>query len=458
MTTRWNLLRLVCVLALWALPVLPGTGQTPETSAPPVPQQLVQTRANAPDDQAIENRIAAIFSQIDSLAHVEVDVREGVVSLTGAVSNSATALRAKDIAGRLEGVVTVEDKIDRTLDIEGNVSPLVDNFNAKMKSYYRALPLLGLGLALFLIISFAGHLLANWMWLWRRLLRNPFLAELVSQAVRVASIAVALVLALSLVGATALMGTIIGGVGVLGIAIGFAVRDSLENYISSIMLSLRQPFRANEHVVIGDQEGKVVRLTSRATVLMTLDGNHLRIPNAMVFKAVILNYSRNPERRFEFDLGVDAEDDPIAAMTLGLDTLGTLPFVLKQPDASAFIQAVGDSNIVLRFQGWLDQTQTDFNKARGLAISATKDALETGGFTLPEPIYRLRFDGPVGSEAVRRMQDTASTDRRKPTPVPAAAGSEALDVAPDHHIEKKVDEERAETMETDLLDSGRPVE
>jgi small-conductance mechanosensitive channel len=254
------------------------------------------------------------------------------------------------------------------------------------------------------------------------------------------------------------MGTIIGGVGVLGIAIGFAVRDSLENYISSIMLSLRQPFRANEHVVIGDQEGKVVRLTSRATVLMTLDGNHLRIPNAMVFKAVILNYSRNPERRFEFDLGVDAEDDPIAAMTLGLDTLGTLPFVLKQPDASAFIQTVGDSNIVLRFQGWLNQTQTDFSKARGLAISATKDALETGGFTLPEPIYRLRFDRSVGSEAVRRLQDAATTDRRKPTPAPATAGSEALDVTPDDHIEKKVDEERAETRETDLLDSGRPVE
>ena len=454
MVTRWNLLRLVCVLALWALPVLQGTGQTPD----PATQQLVQTRADAPDDQAIENRISAIFSEIDSLAHVEVEVRQGVVSLTGTVSNSATALRATDIAGRLEGVVTVEDKIDRTLDIEGNVSPLVDNFNARLKSYYRALPLLGLGLALFLTISLAGHLLANWMWLWRRVLRNPFLAELVSQAVRVASIAVALVLALSLVGATALMGTIIGGVGVLGIAIGFAVRDSLENYISSIMLSLRQPFRANEHVVIGDQEGKVVRLTSRATVLMTLDGNHLRIPNATVFKAIILNYSRNPERRFEFDLGVDANDDPVAAMTLGLDTLDALPFVLKQPDATAFILTVGDSNIVLRFQGWVNQTDSDFNKARGLAISATKDALETGGFTLPEPIYRLRFDGTVDADAVSRALGTGTADRRKPAKPPVPEGSDALDVAPDHHIEQKVDEERAEAMETDLLDSERPVE
>ena len=448
-----HLLAGLCLLAI--VPVLPTHAQAPSEQPP---AQVVQTTSDAPDDKAIESRIIAIFSEIDSLKRVEVDVSEGVVTLSGGVSNSAAAARAIDIAGRLVGVVTVEDKMDRTLDIEGNVSPLVDTFHARLKSYYRALPLLGLGLALFLIISLLGHLLASWMWLWRRLLRNVFLAELVSQAVRVIAIGIALVLALSLVGATALMGTLLGGIGVLGIAVGFAVRDSLENYISSIMLSLRQPFRANEHVVIGDQEGKVVRLTSRATVLMTLDGNHLRIPNAVVFKAVILNYSRNPERRFEFDLGVDAEDDPIAAMNLGLGTLDTLPFVLKQPDASAFIQTVGDSNIVLRFQGWVNQNQTDFNKARGLAISATKDALETGGFTLPEPIYRLRFDGPVDAGKIVQDMGGKTTERRKPERLSVPAGSEALSVAPDDHIEKKVDEERAETKETDLLDSDRPVE
>jgi small-conductance mechanosensitive channel len=128
-------------------------------------------------------------------------------------------------------------------------------------------------------------------------------------------------------GATALIDTILGGAGVVGLAIGFEVRDSLENYISSIMLSLRQPFRANDHIVIGEHEGKVVRLTSRATVLMTLDGNHLRIPDSQLFKAVILNYTSNPERRFDFELGVGADDDPVVAMKIGLEALCQLPFV-----------------------------------------------------------------------------------------------------------------------------------
>ncbi len=140
---------------------------------------------------------------------------------------------------------------------------------------------------------------------------NPFVGEpAAAQAIRVASVVVGFVLALNLVGATALMGTVMGGAGVIGLAIGFAVRDALENYISSIMLSLRQPFRANDHVVIDGQEGKVVRLTSRASVLMTLDGNHLRIPNTIVFKAVIMNYTRNPERRLELNWALTPRTTP----------------------------------------------------------------------------------------------------------------------------------------------------
>ncbi|MFP3353662.1 mechanosensitive ion channel, partial [Pseudoalteromonas sp. SIMBA_153] len=137
---------------------------------------------------------------------------------------------------------------------------------------------------------------------------------------------------------------LLGGAGVIGIAVGFAVKDTIENYIASLMLSIRQPFRARDHIVINGQEGIVVRLTSRATILMTLDGNQLRIPNAEVFKGTILNYTKNPERRFTFELGVDANDDPLAAIKVGLDAIHTLAFVLNEPKAIAVITNVGDSN------------------------------------------------------------------------------------------------------------------
>jgi small-conductance mechanosensitive channel len=319
-----------------------------------------------------------------------------------------------------------------------------------------------LSLTIFLVVAYTGHRVANWPGLWRRLAPNIFLADLLAQAFRVGAFAVGLVVALNVAGATAMMTAILGGAGVLGLALGFAVRDSLDNYISSIMLSLRQPFRANDHVVIGTHEGRVARLTSRATVLVTLDGNHLRIPNSTVFKAVILNYSRNPERRFGFELGIDAADDPMAAMQTGLTAIRAFDAILDTPPPVANIESIGDSNIVISFRAWVNQEQTDFLKARSIAIRAAKIALEERGFTLPEPIYRLRFD-----QAGPALPAASASDRAAPPAPPRTGGAgverraaeaNAFDVRPDTYIEEKVNEERALVTEPDLLDASKPVE
>lgn len=442
---------LLCLLiAVAARPAAHAQEAEPTEPSAPITQQ-------AASDSAIEGRLVGIFAQIDGLEAIEVAVEQGVVTLSGTVTAQADAGRAAAIAGRLEGVVTVEEDITRDLSVDTSLSPAIANLEASLERGWQALPLVGLTIAVFLAIAILGHLIGGITPLWRRLTPNPFLAEIAGQAFRFISIVIGLVVALNLVGATALMGAILGGAGVIGLAIGFAVRDTVENYISSIMLSLRQPFRANDHVLINEHEGKVVRLTSRATILMTLDGNHLRIPNATVFKAVILNYTRNPERRFDFTLGVDANDDPVAAMATGLSAISGLDFVLNEPKPDAIIETVGDSNIVLRFLAWVDQTESDFAKARSLSIRAAKDALETAGFTLPEPIYRLRFDGaaPAGLPDAGTAQPA-----RKPAPArPDHVAEDALlDVRPDDHITEKVAEERAQTGEKDLLDSGRPVE
>ena len=450
-----RLLRLIALfVAAAAGGLLAPAQEAPATDTAPI-------AASGVDDTALESRLTAIFQQVDGLGAVEVSAEEGVITLSGTVSSQADAARAAAIAGRLEGVVTVQEEIERDLSVDTSLTPAIASLESSLARGWQALPLAGLALAVFLLIAVIGHLIASMGFLWRAVTPNPFLAEIVSQAFRFIAIVTGLVVALNLIGATALMGAILGGAGVIGLAIGFAVRDTVENYISSIMLSLRQPFRANDHVLINEHEGKVVRLTSRATILMTLDGNHLRIPNATVFKAIILNYTRNPERRFEFKLGVDAADDPIAAMGTGLAALAALDFLLTEPKPDAIIDTVGDSNIVLRFLAWIDQTETDLAKARSLAIRAAKDALEADGFTLPEPIYRLRFDGGAPAQL---PAGTSPPPPAPPQPKPAtgtaeqAAADTLLDVRPDDHIAEKVEEERAQSGEKDLLDTKRPVE
>ncbi len=454
---------LITLSAFLFVPSLTAYGQATDSEAAD-PATPIEAKPEAQSDADIQQRIANIYAQIDSLAKLEVTVSEGVASVAGEVANEKQAQRALDLANRLQGIVTVEDNIERTLDVEDNISPLLDQLRRDAQRFLKALPLIIIALLVLVAIAFVGNILAKWSALWLRLSPNVFLADLLAQAVRVAAIVLGLVVALNLMGATALLGTVLGGAGVVGIAIGFAVRDSMENYISSIMLSIRQPFRGNDHVVINDHEGIVMRLTSRATILMTLDGNHLRIPNSTVFKANILNYTRNSQRRLEFELGVDADDNPLAAMQSGVEAISALEFILVEPEPTGLIKSVGDSNIVLTFTAWVDQQHTDFGKARSLAISAAKNVLEEQGFTLPEPIYRLRFDKSVTQVNITSGATTAvDSQQREPQsetmPDDKVSQEDAVvDMRPDKRLQEKVAAEGAQDGDNNLLDRSRPVE
>lgn len=438
-----------------------GWAQTPraqeteeETSA-----AKIEAGALAVSDTEIQGRIAEIYNEIDSLSEVTVNVSSGVVTLGGQTATADAAERAESIAGRVTGVVTVENAIGRDVSVDSRVSPALGELRAYGEDAIKFAPLFALALATFILIALFGWVLSQWGAFWRRVAPNAFIAELAATTIRVVFLVLGAVAALSLLDATALLGAFLGAAGVLGLAVGFAVRDTIENYIASIMLSLRQPFRPNDHVVIDEREGHVIRLTSRATILMTPDGNHLRIPNSSVFKAVILNYTRNSERRFEFELGVDADDDPIAAIETGLDAIKAQSFVLKEPAPLAYIRNVGDSNILIFFAAWIDQNHAGFQKSRSAALSAAKDALEEAGFALPEPIYRLRFD----ADAPPILKDMSGASVRETTPGAAPrprpkTAKAAPDVRPDTHIAKKVEEERREAGEGDLLEENAPVE
>ncbi|MGO1501655.1 MAG: mechanosensitive ion channel family protein [Marinobacter sp.] len=455
----WRLLLALTLLIAAGLPS-PTLAQQSETE----PASTITLQPGTKSDALIAERITSIFAQIPQFESVQISVNSGVVALSGQIANEGQAQRALKLANRVEGAIAVDDRVVRTLDLQDNLTPLWGSLQNTLRGWVRALPLLVVALSIFALVVFAGHRLAGHSGFWARLTDNPFVAELAGHAVRLLTILLGLLLALNILGATALMGTLLGGAGVLGLAISFAVKDSMENYISSIMLSIRQPFRAQEHVVINNYEGVVVRLTSRSTVLMTLDGNHLRIPNATVFKAVILNYTRNPQRRFDFVLGVDAEDDPAQAIQTGLAVLRQLDWVLEDPEPSGIIDSVGDSSIVISFMAWIDQRESDYCKARSLSIRAAKNALETQGFTLPEPIYRLRFDQTPATLLPTDLPETpakankSDTNTRTTPPTSERPPRDELNVRPDTHISRQVRKERSDAASEDLLDDARPIE
>ena len=180
--------------------------------------------------------------------------------------------------------------------------------------------------------------------------------------------------ALNLLGATSLIGAVLGSAGVVGLVLGFAFKDIAENYIAGILLSIRRPFNPGDMVRIDSHEGRVVALTSRATQLMTPDGNHLLLPNALVFKSVMLNYTRNPNRRVEFTTNVATGRSWNKAMDIGIQTLRGIDGVLADPAPTALIQDLANDAALL--SALLDKRADAAMEAGRAAVAATAPQVE----------------------------------------------------------------------------------
>lgn len=309
-----------------------------------------------------------------------------------------------------------------------------------------------------LTVILAAWFIGGWVSKRRALERvgrhNPFLRELARTTVRWAVTLVGVLVALEILNATAIVGALLGTAGVLGIALGFAFKDILENYLAGVLLSLRQPFSPRDFVAIDGNEGHVVALTSRATILMTLDGNHLRLPNAIVFRGVILNYTRNPTRRFGIDVGIGVDEDLTHAQRVGIEALRTMPGVLDTPPPRAFVVALGESSVQVRYHGWVDQRAHDFLLVRSEAVRIVKESLDAEGVDMPEPIHRVRIEGgDAGSSALH----PASRATSRPPPAKRTLAP-AIDTRCTGDLTAQIEDEVRKRGSTDLLDERTPLE
>ncbi len=328
------------------------------------------------------------------------------------------------------------------------------------------LPIFLLALFVFVLSWSLGRWISKNRNFYRTIAPNYFIANLLGQITHLIFILFGLILALSIMDLTALLGTILGAAGIVGLAVGFAVRDTVENYIASILLSLRNPFEVNDLVSIDGNEGNVVRLTSRATILISLEGNHIRIPNSVVFKAIIVNFTRNSERRFQFDVGIDAEQDIQDAQALALKTLNSIEGVLLDPKPMITIEELGDFSVIVRVYAWMDQTNYSFLKVRSEAIRLIKQAFDQANIVMPEPIYQIRASRETSKIltqiSIPDSQEEAITNII-PRDKPASIYNRTIDMTPDTDmsddtIKNKVVKEQMESNEENLLDSNVPKE
>ena len=376
------------------------------------PKQVEKAvQATLTDDQRIATEVTALLARNPLFADVRVLVNGSVVSLEGTVRNSESKALATKLAESVKGVVAVDNRLTLSTNLAFRLDEVTQKLHERVIQLVGSIPIFLLSLLVLALASWMGRWLSAHPGIlgFRFNYGNTYFQSLIRRGIHIAFVIGGFLVALDLLDSTALVGALLGSVSIIGVTLGFAFRGVAENYIAGVLLSLRSPFEPGDHVMIGTHEGKVASLSARSTVLVTLSGEHLRLPNAMVFSQSILNYSRNNKRRFSFVLGIGIREDLAKAQRIGVHTLITMNGILENPPPKAVIQQINAPIANVEYFAWIDQEETDFISARSEAIRMVRAELKESGIDIPEPTYRVQLleGGPLaeaGKPAVLRTR------------------------------------------------------
>ena len=409
---------------------LSGDADDDETPSDQIPVE------DAPADEAIDERLEAIFANVEALADVDVTVRSGVVRLEGTAATRRAEERAVALAESMEGVVYVEDRIEQARSVDERVSPAIERVATFWWAFVGRLPLIGIALLVVVLTWLVARVVREWDAPFRMFQKRKLRREILRQVAATVVMIGGILLALELLEATALVGAVLGAAGLVGLAVGFAFRDIAENYLASVLLGSRRPFSLGDHVIIGaEHEGKVVRLTTRETVLMTLEGNHLRLPNAFVYKSVILNYTRNPLRELWFDVGVGVQCDLVWVQHTGIATLRDTKGVASEPAPFSRVEELGDWSVRVRFFAWVDQREADWYKVKSEAVRRVKAAFDANGVEMPFPTHR------IDTTPLEQTNGKGRRPEREAGEAERELAEDAHEVKPDDVLERQMQSE-----------------
>jgi NAD(P)-dependent dehydrogenase (short-subunit alcohol dehydrogenase family) len=254
-----------------------------------------------PADEKIQKRLDEILTATERFTDLTIEVRDGVVFLAGQTDREEMRTLAAELSKRTEGVAAVVNNIELRQDPAWSLEPARAELARLMKELIRALPLLLIAIVLLAVFYLAARLAGR---LVGRLVSGATDSLILSNVVRKAAILLVMIfgvyLALRVTGLSRIALAIVSGTGLMGLVLGFAFRDIAENFLASILLSIQRPFRIGDVIEVDGHTGVVRKVTSRGTLLIDFDGNHIQIANSSVYKNTIKNLTANPKMRLNF--------------------------------------------------------------------------------------------------------------------------------------------------------------
>ncbi|MDB4992486.1 MAG: hypothetical protein JWL75_731 [Parcubacteria group bacterium] len=180
----------------------------------------------------------------------------------------------------------------------------------------------------------------------------------------------------------------LAGLGILGIAVGFAAQDSLSNIIAGFLIFSDKPFRVRDYVTIGNNYGRVELITMRSTRIRTQDNKYVVIPNQKVINDILIDHSTNGDTRLIVPVSISYDASIDAAREAILSEFANIEGVLKKPAADVVVDLLAESGVNLLARFWIANA-ADERKYHFVGTEAVKRALDAGNISIAYPHMQI---------------------------------------------------------------------
>ncbi|UII24767.1 mechanosensitive ion channel [Fulvivirga maritima] len=289
-------------------------------------------------------------------------------------------------------------------DFESALDKVLGKLDSWLETLLTMLPNMAVSVLLFVVFMVLAKLAQKLLVrIFERASDNKLLENLFSTMVYYSVLGIGIFIILGILKLDRAVTSLLAGVGVVGLALGFAFQDIAANFVSGIILAFRRPSKIGDVISVKDFMGTVTKTNLRVTVLKTFQGQEVYIPNKDVLQSPIINYTVLGQRRIDLGVGISYGDDLEKVQQVVLDAIKGLDGILRPDDTIFDYYEFGSSSINFNIRFWIEYPdQPGFLAMRNAAVMAIKKAFDENDITIPFPIRTLDF-GIKGGEKLSEM-------------------------------------------------------
>lgn len=297
------------------------------------------------------------------------------------------------------------------LDVANPIRKITDKLEIWVNGFLSMLPNLVAALIVLTLFIFLTRFSRKFFFrISKRITHNTIIQNLVVNTLSIFILGFGIFIVLGILNLDKTVTSLLAGIGVVGLVLGFAFQDIASNFVAGLILATRTPFKINDIVEANGQMGVVLNTNLRFTTLLTFNGQEVYIPNKILINEVISNYSAEGVRRVELLVGVSYAEDLRKVQQISRKAIEGIEGVLKEKGIEPSFEAFADSSINFTLRFWINYPNNqEFLRLRSEAVIVLKEAFDQHNITIPFPIRTLDF-GIKGGKTLAEMQDVKRTD------------------------------------------------